>query len=156
MMVILGVILLVAAVVTGVAGVVVNSDDAHALTDDFSIFGYAVTGSTGTLFLLGIAVGAVAVLGLALIVTATSRERRRRLAARGELRDVRAEAASVKAERDDLLARVDPGHDTPAIVEAAPVNVEPAPMNAGSGHVNAEADTDVASGAPAHSVDRRS
>lgn len=107
MLVILGVILLVAAVVTGVTGVVVNSDEAHALTDDFSLFGYAVTGSTATLFALGIAVGAAGALGLAMIVAATSRERRRRLAARGELRDVRAEADSVKAERDDLLARVD-------------------------------------------------
>lgn len=120
MMVILGVILLVAAVVTGVTGVVVNSDDAHALTDDFSIFGYAVTGSTGTLFLLGIAVGAVAALGLAMILSATSRERRRRLATRGQLREVRAEAESAKAERDDLLARVDSGAaDTDSAVAAS-------------------------------------
>ena len=34
----------------------------HPLTD-FSVFGYHLTGSTGTLFLFGIAVGAVASLG---------------------------------------------------------------------------------------------
>jgi hypothetical protein len=32
--------------------------------DRFSVFGYHLTGLTGTLFLLGIAVGAVASLGL--------------------------------------------------------------------------------------------
>jgi hypothetical protein len=35
------------------------------------VFGYHLTGSTGTLFLFGIAVGAVASLGLCLLVTGT-------------------------------------------------------------------------------------
>jgi hypothetical protein len=40
-----------------------NAGAGHPLTD-FSVFGYHLTGSTGTLFLFGIAVGAVASLGL--------------------------------------------------------------------------------------------
>jgi hypothetical protein len=54
--------LLAAAFVT-IVGVPSNAGAAHPLTD-FSVFGYHLTGSTGTLFLFGIAVGAVVALGL--------------------------------------------------------------------------------------------
>ncbi|MBV7700702.1 hypothetical protein [Streptomyces sp. TRM70350] len=57
MIVILGLIILVAAVVVGVAAVVTNSGIAHEVTGGFSVFGFDVTGSTGTLFLYGIVVG---------------------------------------------------------------------------------------------------
>ena len=40
MFVVVGLILLVAAVVVGVAGVLTNADSAHTLTDDFSVFGF--------------------------------------------------------------------------------------------------------------------
>src|SRR3954454_11448264 len=52
MVVVLGLILLIAAVVVGVAGVLANAGSGHALTSGFAVFGYHVTGSTGTLFLL--------------------------------------------------------------------------------------------------------
>ena len=64
MILIVGLIILVAAVIVGVAGVLTNDGGAHALTSGFSVFGYHVTGSTGVLFLYGIVVGAVAVFGL--------------------------------------------------------------------------------------------
>lgn len=38
------------------------------MTGDFTVFDYHVTGSTGTLFLYGIVVGAVAVAGLTLLL----------------------------------------------------------------------------------------
>ncbi|MFD5147765.1 CsbD family protein [Streptomyces sp. NPDC058401] len=57
MLVILGFILLIAALVVGVAGVVTSGGGAHGLTGGFSVFGYEITGSTGTPFLDGIAVG---------------------------------------------------------------------------------------------------
>ena len=66
MIIIIGLIILVAAVIAGVAGVLSNSGSGHALTHNFAVFGYHVTGSTGTLFLYGIVVGALAVLGLSL------------------------------------------------------------------------------------------
>ena len=47
MFVVLGLIILVAAVVVGVAGVFNNVGSGHALTHGFSVFGYHVTGSTG-------------------------------------------------------------------------------------------------------------
>jgi hypothetical protein len=52
MIIVLGLVFLVAAVIAGVAGVLASSGSGHALTHGFSVFGYHVTGSTGTLFLL--------------------------------------------------------------------------------------------------------
>lgn len=45
-----------------------SRDDGHALTGGFSVFGYDVTGSTGTLFLDGIVVGSIAMLGLSMLL----------------------------------------------------------------------------------------
>ncbi|MET9449844.1 hypothetical protein [Streptomyces cinerochromogenes] len=60
MIAILGLIVLIAAIVVGVAGVLANSGSGHELTGGFSVFGHGMTGSTGTLFLYGIVVGAAA------------------------------------------------------------------------------------------------
>ncbi|MFF4371531.1 hypothetical protein [Streptomyces sp. NPDC001594] len=76
MLVILGLILLIAALVVGVTGVVTNDGGAHELTGAFSVFDYHVTGSTGTLFLYGIVVGAVAMLGLSLLLAGARRTSR--------------------------------------------------------------------------------
>jgi hypothetical protein len=40
----------------------------HAVTHGFSVFGYHVTGTTGTLFRDGIVVGAAAMFGLSLLL----------------------------------------------------------------------------------------
>jgi len=64
MLVIVGLIVLLAAAIVGVLS---NAWAGHPLTD-FSVFGFHLTGSTGTLFLFGIAVGAVASLGLCLLL----------------------------------------------------------------------------------------
>ena len=82
MLVIIGLIVLLAAVVVGVTGVLTNAGSAHLLTDHFAVFGYHVTGSTGTLFLYGMVVGAVAGIGLAVLLAGA-----RRAASRG--RDAR-------------------------------------------------------------------
>jgi membrane-bound ClpP family serine protease len=103
MMVILGLILLVAAAVVGVAGVLSNAGDAHALTDGFSVFGYTVTGSTGTLFLYGIVVGAVAAFGLSILLAAARRTSRRNREARRELKQARQETADASKARDGLV-----------------------------------------------------
>src|ERR1019366_4672354 len=66
MIVILGLVILVAAVIVGVGGVLGNGGSGHALSHGFALFGYHVTGSTGTLFLYGIVAGAVALFGLSL------------------------------------------------------------------------------------------
>ena len=86
MLVVLGLIILDAAVVVGVAGVFNNVGSGHALTHSFSVFGYHMTGSTGALFLYGIVVGAAAVLGLGLPLAGARRTSRRGRAARRELK----------------------------------------------------------------------
>ena len=99
MFVVLGLIILVAAVVVGVAGVFNNVGSGHALTHGFSVFGYHVTGSTGALFLYGIVVGAAAILGLGLLLAGARRTSRRGRAARRELKQSRGQTA-VSQDRD--------------------------------------------------------
>jgi hypothetical protein len=105
MIVIFGLIVLVAAVVVGVAGVLGNGGSGHALTHGFAVFGYHVTGSTGTLFLYGIVVGAIAVAGMGLLLAGARRTSRRGSAARRRLRQSRRETAAVTADRDNLIGQ---------------------------------------------------
>jgi hypothetical protein len=101
MIVILGLVILVAAVVVGVAGVLANGGHAHAVSH-FAVFGYHVTGSTGTLFLYGIVVGALALAGLSLLLAGARRTSRRGRDARRGLAQSRRETAAVSQDRDDL------------------------------------------------------
>src|ERR1700685_563802 len=106
MIVIVGLVILVAAVVAGVAGVLTNSGHAHA-AGHFAVFGYHVTGSTGTLFLYGIVVGAIAMAGLSLLLASARRTSRRGHAARGGLKKPRRETAAAVSDRDDLIDQRD-------------------------------------------------
>jgi hypothetical protein len=90
-------------VIAGVAGVLGNSGTGHALTHPFAVFGYHVTGSTGTLFLYGIVVGALGLLGLSLLLAGARRTSRRGREARRGLSQSRRETAAVSQDRDDLL-----------------------------------------------------
>jgi hypothetical protein len=103
MIVILGLVILVAAVVVGMAGVLGNGGSTHALHHGFAVFGYHVTGSVGTLFLYGIVVGAVGLFGLSVLLAGTRRTSRRGSAARRGLRQSRLETAAASQQRDDLI-----------------------------------------------------
>src|ERR1700722_3918596 len=103
MFIILGLVILVAAVVVGVAGVLTNHGSAHVLTHGFAVFGYHVHGSTGRLFLYGIVVGAAAMLGLSMLLSAARHTSRRGTVARQGLRQSRDETAAVTEDRDDLI-----------------------------------------------------
>ena len=105
MIIIIGLVVLVAAVVVGVAGVLTNSGSAHALAQPFAVFGYHVTGSTGTLFLYGIVTGALGLAGLSLLLAGARRTSRRGHQARHSLAQSRRETATVSADRDDLLSQ---------------------------------------------------
>jgi hypothetical protein len=107
MIIVLGLVILVAAVVVGVAGVLSNSGHGHALTHGFSVFGYHVTGSTGTLFLYGVVVGAIAVFGLSLLLSGARRTSRRGHVARGELKASRRETIAVSQDRDRVIDQRD-------------------------------------------------
>ena len=104
MIIIIGLVILV-AVVAGVAGILSNSGSGHALTHHFAVFGYHVTGSTGTLFLYGIVVGALGLLGLSLLLAGARRTSRRGSEARRGLTQSRRETAAVTEDRDDLLGQ---------------------------------------------------
>jgi uncharacterized membrane protein YciS (DUF1049 family) len=103
MIVILGLVILLAAVIIGVAGVLSNGGHAHALPHGFAVLGYHVTGSTGTLFLAGMVIGAAAMAGLCLLLAGARRTSRRGSAARRGLRQSRQETATVSQDRDDLI-----------------------------------------------------
>src|ERR1700729_2775606 len=100
MIVILGLVILVAAVIAGVAGVLANGGHAHAVTH-FATFGYHVTGSTGTLFLYGIVIGVLGMLGLSLLLVGARRTSRRGRDARRGLARSRRETAAESQEREE-------------------------------------------------------
>nr|WP_309231343.1 hypothetical protein [Nocardia sp. SYP-A9097] len=105
MIVIIGLVVLVAAVMVGLAGVLANGGVNHALTDNFAVFGYHVTGSTGLLFLYGTVVGAAGLAGMSLLLAGARRTARRGRTARSELEVSRRETSAVSRDRDDLADR---------------------------------------------------
>ena len=103
MIVIVGLVVLLVAVIVGFTGVLTNAGPDHPLTENFSVFGYQVTGSTGTLFLFGIVVGAVAMLGLSVLLAGARRTAGRGRDARHELKKSQRETAFLNQDRDRRL-----------------------------------------------------
>ena len=122
MIVIVGLVVLLVAVIVGFTGVLTNAGPAHPLTENFSLFGYHVTGSTGTLFLSGIVVGAVAMLGLSVLLAGARRTAGRGRDARHELTRSQRETAFLNQERDQRLE-----HQQVGTATGSPVNSEAAP-----------------------------
>ena len=114
MIVIVGLVVLLAAVIVGFTGVLTNAGAAHPLTENFSVFGYHVTGSTGTLFLFGIVTGAAAMLGLCVLLAGARRTARRGRDARHELTRSQRETASLNQDRDTLLQQQHVGAESGA------------------------------------------
>jgi hypothetical protein len=114
MLVIGGLVLLGIAVIIGLVGVLGNAGAAHPLTENFSVLGYHVTGSTGTLFLFGIVVGAVALLGLSVLLAGARRTARRGRNARRDLQSSQRENAFLAQDRDRLLEHQAHGGTAPS------------------------------------------
>jgi hypothetical protein len=135
MIIIIGLVILVVAAIAGIASVLGNAGHGHALTSGFSMLGYHVTGSTGTLFLYGIVIGAVGMLGLALLLGGARRSSRRGIAARRSLRQSRRETTAVSQDRDDLIGQRDEAARARAasplanapLADAPPADTTPAP-----------------------------
>jgi uncharacterized membrane protein YciS (DUF1049 family) len=96
MIILIGLVVLIAAVIIGVAGVAANTGEIRTSTSDYAVFDYHITANAGQLFLYGAAIGAIAMLGLGLLLTGIWRVSRRGSAARRELRHSRKEIAAAR------------------------------------------------------------
>jgi hypothetical protein len=103
-----------------------QSQATNELTHGFAVFGYHVTGSTGTLFLYCLVVGAIGLLGLTLLLAGARRTSRRGREARRGLRQSRRETAAASKDRDDLIGQRDTARaETRASQAATPPADEP-------------------------------
>ena len=106
-MIALGLLLLAAAAIVAVVGVLANVGGAHALNSDFSMFGYHLHGSTGQLLLIGVIVGAVGMLGLTMLLAGFGRGFSRRATTRREIKQTRRQADSLHEERQTLAHQLE-------------------------------------------------
>jgi len=106
MIAIVGLIILIVAAAAGVSGLLGNSGSAHLVGEDFGILGLQLSGlSTGRLFLYGILVGVVGMLGLSMLLGVFNRRLASRRSQR-ELRGSRRETAAVREDRDRLTQQL--------------------------------------------------
>ena len=102
-MVVLGLLLLVACVAVGVAVAIANTS-ATAVEG----FGYSLSGLTlGGVFLVGMGLGALALLGLLMLLGGARRRRTKRIARRREVESVRSEQETLAEENARLQAELD-------------------------------------------------
>ena len=125
MIVIVGLIILLVAMIVAIIGVLANAGPAHPLTGNFSVLGYHVTGSTGTLFVFGIVIGALAMLGLGVLLAGARRTAGRGRDARVELRHSQRESAFLNRDRDLLLEQQRSSRDAGAAVASAEPTTHP-------------------------------
>ncbi|WP_433624018.1 hypothetical protein [Nocardia sp. CA-120079] len=124
MIIIIGLVVLIGAVIIGVAGVAANTGEVRTSSSDFGVFDYHFTASAGELFLYGIAIGAIGMLGLSLLLAGVWRSSRRNSATRRDLRQSRRElAAQEKATAAEQRRSTPPAAAPPpaATKPAAPV-----------------------------------
>jgi hypothetical protein len=121
MIVIFGLVVLLVALIVGLMGGLTNAGPAHPLTENFAVFGDHVTGSTGTLFLFGIVVGAVAMLGLSVLLGGARRTAGRGRDARHDLKRSQRETAFLNQDRDRRLE-----HPPVGAANGSPVSPEEA------------------------------
>ena len=125
MIVVVGLIILFVAMIVAITGVLANAGPAHPLTGNFSVLGYHVTGSTGTLFVFGIVIGALAMLGLSVLLAGARRTAGRGRDARVELRHSQRESAFLNRDRDLLLEQQRSSRDAGAAVASAEPTTHP-------------------------------
>lgn len=118
-MVIVGLLILLAAVVVGLSGVLANSGGEHLLGQDFSVLGLQLSGlTTGQLFLYGIIIGVLGMLGLSLLLGVFNKRlasRRSRRALKGSQK----ESQALRTDRDRLTQQLDDEHTERARAEAS-------------------------------------
>jgi hypothetical protein len=125
-MVILGMLLLTAAVVVALGTVLGNLGSDHLLDDDFAILGYHVDGTAGELFGYGVLTGMMAALGLYLVIVGALRGAQQRAATRRALEQARQQQESLQQQRDRLAARLDHERGDTRAVKERPATPTPA------------------------------
>ncbi|HET6732850.1 hypothetical protein [Mycobacterium sp.] len=122
MLVIVGLIVLLLVGLVAIVGVLTNAGAGHPPIENFVVFGYHPTGSTGTLFLLGIMVGVVASLGFAALITGARRSASRAADTRRVAARIRRETAFINRDHDtrfehqqraDIAPNVTPAEGVP-------------------------------------------
>jgi hypothetical protein len=128
--VVLGLLLLVLSGLL-TAGMVLQNTDPAAV----SLYGHAVTGVTiGGLFAAGVVTGAVALLGLIMMLGGARRRRARRVGLKQEVRDVRVERETLAEENARLRRELETSRTT---------TLSDAPAYPDTGrHIDTEADAD--------------
>ncbi|MGY4099831.1 hypothetical protein ACW2Q0_09760 [Nocardia sp. R16R-3T] len=124
MIIIIGLVVLIGAVIIGVAGVAANTGDVRTSPSDFGVFDYHFTVSAGELLLYGMAIGAIGMLGLSLLLAGVWSSSRRSSAARRDLRQSRRELAAQEKAAKQATPRgstMPPAEAPPATEPAAQV-----------------------------------
>ena len=116
-MVVLGLFLLVVAGLLTGAMMIQNTDASSA-----SVFGQAVNGTVGELFLAGLITGAVAILGLMMIVAGVARRRTRRAGLKRQVRDAHTEKDSLAEENARLQRELEESRTTAAVYPTDPTS----------------------------------
>ena len=125
-MVALGLFLLLVSGLLTVGMVIQNTDSSSA-----SVFGQAVSGTVGGLFLAGVITGAVAILGVMLMIGGLGRRRARRAGLKRQVRDARGEKESLTEENARLQGELDAARSGgPAYPADGDVAGQPADNNA--------------------------
>ena len=120
-MLVVGLLLLAAAVAVGAAGVAANTGTEHQLSSGFTLFGYHLHGSAGRLYLAGLVIGAVAMLGFMMVAEGLRRD----AALRRELGRFRRDARARRRADAGGRGKTAPVATAPAAA-TAPAKVAPA------------------------------
>ncbi|MBS2961993.1 hypothetical protein KGA66_02965 [Actinocrinis puniceicyclus] len=127
-MLVVGLLLLAAAVTVGAAGIAANTGSEHQLAGGFTLFGYHLHGSAGRLYLAGLVIGAVAMLGFMMLADGLRRD----VALRRELGRFRRDARARRRAPAPAPAEENPKPAAKASVapKTAAVPAEPAESSA--------------------------
>ena len=106
-MVAIGLLLLAAAGVTALAGFWSNSGVAHNIPGGFDLFGYNLTGSSGRIFLYGVIVGIVGMVGLSLLLRGLRHGVQQKVETRRERKTFRHRTETLQEERDRLARELE-------------------------------------------------
>jgi len=129
-MIVLGVLLLAAVAAVAIAGVANNTGVLHHVTGGFNVLGYHTVLSSGRLFAYGIALGAVAMLGVLLTVLGLISAARRRAELRRRLLETRDEAQVHERENKRLAKQLAGARKDETVPAPKPRTPVPVPASA--------------------------